>query len=177
MFMWTSSLCPQIVLVGWVRVDFGHRCKTQGFVHASLTAGGDCKTPPALSRGDEMHLAVGDAPFVSTCTMILAFVPACRKPVCHHSLRRRLCCRILCCFADQVFSSEAMAALFFSSSAPTPESDPKCSPPEDARCKDLELAAAFMVEGERSARILIGRRWTIGFRQRKKTYPNTIHLR
>jgi len=54
-----------------VRVDFGHRCKTQGFVHASLTAGGDCKTPPALSRGDEMHLAVGDAPFVSTCTLLV----------------------------------------------------------------------------------------------------------
>lgn len=29
-------------------------------------------------------------------------------------------------------SAEAMGALFFSSSAPTPDSDPKCSPPSDA---------------------------------------------
>lgn len=37
----------------------------------------------------------------------------------------------------QVISAEAMGALFFSSSAPTPDSDPKCSPPSDAWQKGL----------------------------------------
>ncbi len=32
----------------------------------------------------------------------------------------------------QVISAEALCALFFSSDAPAPDSDPKCNPPSDA---------------------------------------------
>lgn len=54
--------------------------------------------------------------------------------------------------AMKVISAEAMGALFFASSAPTPDSDPKCSPPSDGferlvQSVTVGFVTAFLSDG------------------------------
>lgn len=127
-----TGLCFDLT---WMRC----RCFHLVLLHGAISDGGAGKCLPDLQVSSWRRKTISIYLYISNVLYVMLY-DVCRLYDYIALLVREIMLELftflnLLCFTCQVISAEAMGALFFSSSAPTPDSDPKCSPPSDAWSK------------------------------------------